>query len=128
MIQQILSNYCMGFISARETAAKLLDANFPEEIKTCLNEKIRENMERIRIEQRSYNPCVNKVNEILAVVNYDRSISVDQFVRESVLVKQMSVTLYASWTDARGTFEFDNYCEQDNAANLEALKKWVEEN
>lgn len=128
MYKEILNNYCMGLLTARETASKLIDAGFPGDIQTVLNEKIRENMERIRIEKRSFEPCVNEVNKILAVKNCDYCISSDQFTRESILVKQMSVSLYSQWTDAKGTFEFDNYCASDNADNLAALKKWVEEN
>lgn len=128
MYEQILQNYLMGFLSARETAVKLIEAGFPEDLQAVLNEKIRENMERIRIEERSYNPCVKEANEILAVGNWDQHIEIQQVWDEGILNKIFIVELSSQWKDAKGTFEFDNFCHADNNANLSALKKWVEEN
>lgn len=118
----------MGFLSARETADKLLEAGFPVDLKSVLNEKIRENMDRILVEGENYEPVIEEVNGILAVGNWDREIGIQQFTRDGILVKEFSVTIYSLYTSAKGTFVFDNYCAADNDANLAALKKWVEEN
>lgn len=128
MYEQILNNYCMGLISARETAAKLIEAGFPEDMQTVQNEKLRENMYRIRIEERSFDPAVDEIAEILEVANHDREICVRQYCKEGILVKEFSVTLYSPWTDAHKGFKFDNYCAVDNNANLIAFKKFIEEN
>ena len=128
MYEQILQNYLMGILSARETADKLLGAGFPEDMKTVMNEKIRENMERILVELRSFNRIVEQVNEILEMTNLDREITSRQFCKEGILIKEFSVIVYSPWTDAKGTFGFDNYCEQDNAAEFEAFEKFIGEN
>ena len=128
MFEEIFNNYQMGFLTARETSAKLLDAGFPESMIGVLNERFRENMQRILVERRSFEPCVNEVREILNVRHYDYSISEDRFTKDGILEQKFMVTLYASWTDARKVFEFDNYCAADNTKQIESLRKWVEEN
>lgn len=129
MFEQILNNYCMGFITARETADKLLGAGFPKELKGCLNKSIYENMERILVELESFNPIVEEVKEILDMTNYDQEISIKKIVVDGVLVQEFKVRLFASWTTKESaTFEFDNYCASDNVENLKAFKKFVEEN
>lgn len=128
MYSEILENYAMGFIDARETAEKLIEAKFPDILCAALNNSIYENMQRLKVEEDSFYPALNEVTEIIKGCGCDKEIITREYMQEGILIKEFSVTLYSSWTDRREKFSFDNFSICDNRDELIRIKKYIEEN
>lgn len=127
-MEEVLKDFAMGFITAREAAEKLIDMGINDMIFGAFDSAIVENARRVKIERDSFLPALDKFDKMCEEYKFSHEIHASKKNNEGIIMQQFSVTIYSSFTDAKETFTFDNNSVIDNASELRSMEKFVEEN